>query len=162
MAAEMLQIPFGHTTVRRIAPAMPAHAYKTFGLAMPVRTHFRPATCDEAGCEAYKYGWVSTFDLGTDLGQAQYEHCKADRTRSFSIQRASLTLVKFTYPPGNRCFRAGDHRVPLERPARFYVADGDFRGNPRGTPVRVHSHAEHWCEEFAEHQDRLSTAIERG
>lgn len=158
----LIQVPYGHTQVSRLAPAMPAHAYKTYGVSMPVRTHWRQATCEEAGCEAYRHGWVSTFDLSTDLGQAQYEHCKNDRERSFSMQRASLTLAKFIYPPGNRCFRSGDHRVPLERPARFYVAGGDFRGNPRRVPVRVHSRAEDWVEDFSAHQDRIATAIQRG
>lgn len=162
MAGGLVQVPFGHTMVSRIEPAMPAHAYKTYGMSMPLRSHWRPATCEEVDCDDYRYGWVSTFDGATELGQRQIHYCEHDRSRTFSIQRPSLTLVKFVYPPGQRCFRAGDHRVPLERPARFYVSGGDWRGNPRGTPVRVHRTVEDWCEDFAEHQDRLATAIERG
>jgi hypothetical protein len=160
--AGMIQVPFGHTSVSCIQPLMPAHAYKTYGMAMPLATHWRPSTCEEAGCEHYRHGWVSTFDLATDLGVKQHDYCKADRTRSFHIQRAGLTLVKFVYKPGNRCFRSGDHRLPLERPARFTVRGGDFRGNPRGVPARVHSSATDWCEDFAEHQDRIAAAIQKG
>jgi hypothetical protein len=152
----------GAVKLNRIPPAGPADAYKTYGWSMPVSTHWRAATCEEVGCEAYRYGWVSSFDLSTDLGQRQFEHCKADKTRSFSIQRPAPTLVKFVYTPGNRCFQAADHRLPLGRPARFYVAGGDYRGNPRGDRTVVHSRAEDWAEDFAEHQDRLATAIERG
>jgi len=158
----MIETPYGHTRVSRVAPLQPAHAYKTYGVAMPLRTHWRPATCEEVGCEAWEKGWVSTFDLGTELGRKQYDYCRDDRTRSFSVQRPGLTLIKFVYKPGNRCFRSGDHRLPLGRPARFFVAEGDFRGNPRGIPVRVHRSGSDWAEDFAEHQDQLVTAIGRG
>lgn len=147
---------------RAIMPVGPPEAYKTYGMSMPLKTHWRPATCEEAGCEAYQFGWVSTFDLSTDLGKRQFEFCKDDRSRSFSIQRPSLNLVKFVYAPGNRCFQSGDHRLPLARPARFYVAGGDFRGNPRGVPAQVHQRPEDWADDFASHQDRLATAIQKG
>lgn len=155
-------VPFGQATVSRIDPVGPAHAYKTYGMSMPLRTHWRQVSCEEIGCEAYLHGWVSTFDVSTELGQRQFAFCRMDRTRSYSLQRPSVSLVKLVYAPGNTCFRRDEHRVPLQRPARFYVAGGDFRGNPRGIPLRVHQRAEDWCEDFAEHQDRLSAAIERG
>lgn len=162
MTAAMIEVPFGHTVVRRIAPVAGPQAYKTYGMSMPLKSHWRRATCEEVRCEAYVHGWVSTFDLATDMGLKQYEFCKDDRERSFSMQRVSVSLVKFVYKPGNRCFRSGDHRLPLERPARLYVAEGDFRGNPRRIPVRVHTRADDWVEDFSEHQDRLATAIQRG
>lgn len=158
----MIQVPYGNATVNRIEPAMGAENYKTYGMSMPLQTHWRPATCEEISCEHYRSGWVSTFDLGTDLGQQQYEFCKHDRTRSFTEQRPAMTLVKLVYAAGNTCFQRDDHKLPLERPARFYVAGGDFRGNPRGVPVRVHHSAADWCEDFAGHQDQLKTAIGRG
>lgn len=158
--AQMVRVPFGHTSVQRLLPAMPVQAYKTYGMSMPLSTHWRAATCEEVGCEAYRKGWVSTFDLSTDLGTKQYEHCKADKSRSWSMQRATLTLVKFVYKPGNRCFRSGDHRMPLERPALFTVRGGDWRAAT--TSVRTHVRAEDWVEDFSIHQDRLATAIERG
>ncbi len=162
MPVAMLEMPFGHTVVRRIAPNMGPEAYKTYGMSMPLSSHWRAATCEEVSCDAWIHGWVSTFDLSTDLGQRQFEFCKNDRERGFSMQRPGLSLVKFVYPPGNRCFRSSEHRLPLDRPARLYVAEGDFRGNPRRIPARVHTRAEHWVEDFSEHQDRLATAIQRG
>jgi hypothetical protein len=158
--AAMVQVPFGNTTVSRIAPAMPVQAYKTYGMSMPFKTHWRSATCDEVDCEAWRKGWVSTFDLGTELGRRQHDYCKADRGRSFSMQRATLTLVKFVYPPGNRCFRSDTHRLPLGRPARLFVAGGDWRGFT--SAPRAHVRAQDWVEDFAGHQDRLSAAIEKG
>ena len=146
----------------RIDPLMPAEAYKTYGWSMPLATHWRPATCEEAGCEHYRDGWVTTLDLSTELGQKQYAFCKGDRERRFTEQRPGAGTVKLAYGPGQPCFRRGDHKLPLGRPARFYVVEGDWRGNPRGVPARVHPRAELWCEDFAEHQDKLATAIERG
>lgn len=160
--AGMIQTPFGHTTVSRVEPLMAPEAYKTYGMSMPLRTHWRPATCEEVGCAAYRSGWVSTFDLSTELGQKQYAYCKDDRSRSFSMQQASMTLVKLVYKPGNKCFQASDHKLPLGRPGRFYVAEGDFRGNPRNIPVRVHRSADNWVEDFSEHQDKIATAIQKG
>lgn len=160
--AGVVQVPFGQTLVSRIAPAMPAASYKTYGMSMPLRTHWRPATCDEAGCEAYRHGWVTTTDLSTALGQRQAEYIRHDRSRRHQEQRTGPNEVKFVFGPGQRCFAASGHRVPLERPARFYVADGDWRGNPRGTPVRVHVRAEDWVDDFATHQDRIATAIQKG
>lgn len=162
MLSQMVSVPFGHARVNRLVPAMGAEAYKTYAMSMPLATHWRPATCDEIDCAAWTNGWVSTFDLGTDLGQQQYAYCKADGSRSFTEQRASLTLVKLVYAPGNRCFQAADHRAPLGRPPRFLVAEGDWRGNPRGIPARVHTRALDWVEDFSEHQDRLATAIQEG
>jgi len=160
--AGMVSVPFGHTRVNRIAPDAGPEHFKTYGASMPLATHWRRATCAEVDCDAYLNGWVSTFDLGTDLGQRQYDYCTHDRERRYSVQRVSMTVVKLLYGPGQRCFRSGDHRVPLERPARLYVAGGDWRGNPRRIPVRVHKRPEDWVEDFSEHQARVAAIKQRG
>lgn len=162
MAEAMVQVPYGQARISRLAPAMPPHAYKTYGMSLPLPTHWRNATCDEVDCEAYRGGWVTTVDLSTDLGQKQADYIRHDRSRQASEQRTGLSEAKFVYGPGQRCFAADDHRVPLDRAPRFVVAGGDWRGNPRGTPVQVHRNASEWCEDFAEHQDRLATAIRKG
>ena len=162
MAGQMVSVPFGHTRVSRIEPALPASAFKTYGWSMPLRTHWRPASCEEYGCADYQHGWVTTVDLSTDLGQRQYEYCSHDRTRSFHMQRVSETLAKFVYKPGSRCFAWEDHHVPLGRPGLFTVTGGDWRGNPRGVPQRRHARAEDWIDDFANHQDTIATAIRKG
>jgi hypothetical protein len=50
----------------------------------------------------------------------------------------------------------------LERPELYIVREGDWRGNPRGTPPRRHARAADWVDEAMEHQDRINTARERG
>lgn len=158
----MVTVPFGHARVRRYAPAAGPEHFKTYQWSSPISTHWRKATCEEVNCAPHRYGWVTTVDLSTDLGQRQYEFITHDPRRRPSMQRVSLTVVKFVYGPGFPCFNDNTHRQPLERPARLLVAEGDFRGNPRRIPVRVHSRAEDWIEDFSEHQDRLATATRKG
>lgn len=158
----MVQVPFGQAMVSRIEPGLPAHAYKTYGMAMPLKTHWRHARCDEYECDAYLYGWATEVDLSSDLGQAQAEYIRHDRTRRCREETTGPSTVRFVFGPGQRCFRASEHRVPLARPARYYVAGGDWRGNPRGVPARVHSRADDWVEDFATHQDMIATAIRKG
>ena len=148
--------------LNRIQPAMPADAYVTYGMSMPMGTHWRPATCEEADCQAYRSGWVTTVDTSTDLGKRQYDFITHDTSRRYSMQKTGPTEFKFVYGPGYPCFARDSHRVPLERPARFYVTDGDWRGNPRGTRPRVHQRAEDWVEDFSEHADRIATVLKRG
>lgn len=146
---------------RQIQPLMPAQSYKTYGMAMPLSSHFRRGTCEEVQCEPFLNGFVATFDLATDLGQKQYAYCKEDKDRSFSMQRVGLNIVKLVYKPGTPCFKRGEHRVPIGREPFFTVTGGDWRGNPRGTGMR-HNNGENWVDDFANHQDKLKTALERG
>lgn len=163
MPAAMIQVPFGNAMVSRVEPLMPSSAYKTYGMSMPIKTHWVPATCEQVDCQAYLKGWVSTFDLSTDLGKRQYHYCSYDdKTRKYTEERIGDSLVQLTYAPGNTCFASGDHKLPLGRPAIFTVKDGDWRGNPRRTDIRVHVSAEDWVEDFATHQDRLAAEIQKG
>lgn len=147
--------------VFRIEPNMPVHSYKTYGMSMPLSTHWVPATCEQVECAPFLNGWVTTIDLATELGKKQYDYLTHDKTRACKQERLPGTLVKFTYSPGNSCFSKGDHKLPLGRAASFYTRGGDWRGNPGGDR-RVHAKAEDWIEDFSENQDRLNDLIERG
>lgn len=127
---------------------------------MPLKTHFVDATCAEVDCEAYRFGWASTFDLSTDLGQKQADYCKNDKSRSFSIQRPGPNLIVFVYPPGNQCFRFGSHKRPLGRPPVLLAWRGDFRA--RLSEPQVHSSAENWVDQMQENLDAIRTVQERG
>jgi hypothetical protein len=149
----------------RLAPDAGPEHFKSYSARAPLATHWRPATCEEAECEHFLHGFVLSVDLSTDLGQKQYHYVtKEDKERSYSIQRISMDLVKVVYGPGNPCFEPyrSQHRVPIGRPPFYLVADGDFRGNPRGTPVRRHFCVEDWVDDFANHQDKVSTVMQRG
>ena len=148
--------------VFRVPPAMPASAYKTFQVSSPVSTHFRPASCEEAGCLAHAHGWATMCDESSDQGQRQAYYIRKQSGRLFVEARTELGITRFTFEAGQRCFASDDHRVPLERPELYIVREGDWRGNPRGIEPRFHARPADWVDEFANHQDRLATAIEQG
>ena len=58
MGRHMIAVPFGPhgQTVSRLAPLGDPRAYKTYGASMPLRTHWRAGTCEEAACEALCLG----------------------------------------------------------------------------------------------------------
>lgn len=136
----------------RIQPAMPVTAYRTFGIAKPLATHWRKATCEEADCAAYRNGWITRAQ-----NPEQADYIKRHSGRSF-IETAPGV---FQFRRGQICFAAADHVVPLEREGIYVARDGDWRGNPTGRK-RVHARPADWVDEFAEHQDRLKTLQERG
>lgn len=145
----------------RIAPSAPAGAYKTYQILAPAQTHYRPGTCVEVRCEAYLGGWRTVVDETTDLGQKQAHYIRHDRTRRHVEEQLLDGRTSFWFGPGQVCFRAGEHRVRLDRPEIYVVRGGDWRGNPGGQR-RQHANAADWVDDFAEHQDRLKTAVEKG
>jgi len=146
--------------LNRNPPGMPPENYKTFQIAAPINTHWRLATCEEAGCEAYQNGWRTTVDESSALGAFQADYIRHDKSRRHLEDKQPDGMTVFTFPAGQTCF-GGEHRVPLDREERFLITGGDWRGNPRGTP-RVELRSDQWVDDFACHQDRLKTAFERG
>lgn len=146
--------------LKRAQPLMPAANYKTYGAAQPLATHFRPGTCAEAECDAHRLGWTTTVDETTELGQQQAHYIRKDSGRAFKESRNEAGLTVFDFPAGQTCFRP--HHIPLEREAVFYVAGGDWRGNPRGIETYKHKRAEDWVSDFAEHQQALADRAQQG
>jgi hypothetical protein len=144
--------------INRATPVGPASAYKTYAIAMPSPTHFRPATCAEVQCGPHVYGWISRFDVADpeDAKRATYIRMKSGRR--FTVTETG-TLVEFLFPAGQECF--AEHRVPNGRPELYVVRDGDHRGNPRGTAAVRHN-ADTWQDDFASHLDRIKTAHDQG
>lgn len=159
----MVQVPFGHTMVSRLAPDLGPEHYMTFSMNMPVKTHWRPATCEEYECEDFLHGFVTTIDFSTELGQRQLHYLtKVDKDRRYHLQRTGPYEVKLIYGPGNPCFKRQDHRVPVGRPPFYLVSGGDWRGNPRGTAQYRHRRAEDWVDQFANHQIEIAETVKRG
>jgi hypothetical protein len=144
----------------RVPPALPAAAMKTYQIAAPLATHWRPATCAEAECLAYLHGWQTSVDETTELGQRQAYYIRHDKTRKHTERRAETGLTVFGFEAGQACF--AQHRAPNTRPERFLVTGGDFRGNPLGTPPRVHARPDDWVEDMAESLDEIRTRHEKG
>lgn len=175
---QMVPVPFGVNGVaNHILPAHPVQAFKSYVLASPVDTHFRPATCQEVECAGYTKGWVSAFD-GTDPEDVPKinwvrDFCDRQFTEHRGVRVPKLDggtavalddagpLTVFVFPPGQMCFEAADHRMTLEREPLYVVRDGDWRGNPTGR-VREHANGDDFVDDFGEHQDKLADQAARG
>lgn len=157
MSGQMIPEAWGNGAVRmRIEPAMPPGAYRSFSIIAPIATHFRPATCAEARCEHYEHGWTTTVE--TAGPQAYY--IRHDSGRKFTEEALSLSVVRFTFEPGQRCFASADHKLRVDRPEIYIARAGDWRGTD-GDAYR-HAGSADWVDEFAGYQDRLATAVNRG
>lgn len=144
----------------RITPILPSSALKTYQIVAPKQTHTRAATCAEVQCPAYLNGWVTRVPAGSP--QEQFIRSGAN-TRTFNettgVKDLGAGVVEFMFNPGQRCFRAEEHRISLEREPLYLVRDGDFRGF---TGRRQHARAADWVDDFATHQDGVARLRERG
>ena len=138
---------------------LPVTAYTTYQIAAPLSTHWRPATCAEVGCGAYRHGWRTPVDPTTDKGAAQAYYIRSVSGRRFVEDRDESGRLVFTFEPGQQCFT--QHQQPLEREPIYLRRGGDWRGNPTGEQL-VHRRPEHWVEDFTEHQQRLVDRINQG
>lgn len=141
----------------RLEPNMPAHAYQTFQISMPLESHWRRATCAEVDCPQYLNGWRVRLEplSEEDRWAIHRSGLKYDR---LDVAEGETWLI---FEAGQPCFASSEHRAPIGRPELFIVKGGDWRGNPRGD-VRQHKRAEDWVDQFANHQDRLKQAIDQG
>jgi hypothetical protein len=134
--------------------------YKTYRISLPTATHWVEVSCEDAECPHYASGWKTLVDERTELGAKQAHYIRRDSGRSFTEERTPIGGTAFVFRPGQPCFTK--HRVRGERPEIFLVHGGDYRGNPLRTPTLVHKRAQDWVEDFALHQDRVKTILERG
>jgi hypothetical protein len=133
---------------------MAPEAYKTYGFSAPLSTHWRAGTCEEAACPHHLHGWETRVDLSTEQGQYLAGYIRTRSGRQFE----EVEPGAFRFPPGQDCFRSGEHRVRVERPELFMVRNGDWRRAER--PQQLDPQV--WLDDFREHQDRLATRLARG
>lgn len=144
----------------RIEPRMPAGMLKTYEISAPKSTHFRDATCAEVDCEYQREGWQSVIDESTELGRAQAHYIRNKSGRRFTEDRNHAPGVTvFRFEAGQTCFN--QHEKRLDRPELYIVRGGDHRGNPVGDH-RQHASAGDWVDDFANHQDKLATELNKG
>jgi hypothetical protein len=143
----------------RIQPRMGPEAYKTYAVVSPLGSHFRPATCEEVGCQHFLNGWRTRIEgLPADM-----LHAARTAGRKFTEQRVAEGETWLVFEAGQRCFRASEHRTRIsDRPPLYVVKDGDHRGNPRGTKPRVHMSPDNWLDDFATHQQAIADEIKKG
>jgi hypothetical protein len=134
---------------------LPSAAYTTYQIAAPRATHYRPATCEEYGCLKWRNGWRVHVQALT----AEQLHAVTTSGYRYQPVEVDPEHTYFDFEAGQPCFHAGDHQVPVGKPALFVVRHGDHR---RSTVERVHTRPEDWRDQFAEHTDRWATAVQRG
>lgn len=144
--------------INRPAPGLPASARRTFSILMPTESHWRKATCKEVDCPRYLKGWKARVEVMTPE-QIHIIKAAKYRYRELSVKPGETWWL---FDAGQTCFRAADHMIQLGKPELFVVRDGDWRGNPRGTPTIRHKRPELWVEQFSEHQAKLAKARQAG
>lgn len=138
---------------------LPVQAVKTYQVMAPEVSHWRTATCAEVECPAYMQGWRVRLATLTPAQRYAIE----TSGRRYSLLDLGEGQQWWTFPAGQRCFRSSEHRLPVGRPTLYVVRDGDpWRGNPRGTPPRIHTDPKYWAEDFANHQQLLYERWKRG
>jgi hypothetical protein len=137
-----------------IIPALPSQHFKTYEIIAPLQTHFRPATCEEVECEAWRNGWKTLVAHDSEAALYIRSGASGRRFDEVGFGREPGALVQFLFAPGQKCFAADRHRVPLEREPLYVARGGDARGNPM-RERRVHTRASDWQEDFAGHLDRV-------
>lgn len=144
--------------LNRIEPAIGPEHVKTYAIVRKDGIHVRPATCAEVECEQWKNGWITRVPTGSDLDAylASRKH-----GRVFDSLDTGRGERSYMFRPGQSCFRESTHRLPIEREPLFVVRDGDWRGNPRGTPAVQRSAAD-WTDDFANHQQHIADIRQRG
>lgn len=137
-------------------PELPASAFQSFAIKRP-RTpgYWRTATCEEAGCVAWRDGWETRIDLATELGQTQAAYIVKRSKRSFYQDREGDVIV-FVFTPGQRCFR--EHKVPIERDPLFIVRPD----NARPDRTRRHTRGADWVENMQEEFGKIAEDRKRG
>lgn len=149
----------------RFDPAGPASSYETFGIQRPRSPEaWVPATCEDVGCEAWRNGWVTRVPKVDSGGLSAAMQSAIRQGRLPAAVMDEPDALAYTFAPGTPCFRASTHRklARPDIPDLFVVRGGDWRGNPRGTPTRVHKRPEDWAEHLHESTDAVAARLERG
>lgn len=141
--------------VMRLAPLMPVGGMQTYQVAMPLETHWRAASCAEVECEHHLKGWSTTVLVDS----AEERLIKSSGRKWSSVERQPDGFVRYMFPPGQVCFGASRHRVQLDRPGVFLLAEGDWRW--KGAR-RVFDRPDQWVDHFANHQDKIAERVNRG
>lgn len=144
--------------INRVAPALPAKAMKTYSVVRPgTPSYWRPASCEEIGCEQARDGWQVPVAAVTEQ---HYRDLLAGGWRWTRVDLPGGGYLDF--PGGQRCLAFSQHRIAVEREPLYVVRDGDWRGNPRGTRPRYHRSGRDWVDDFGEHQATLADRLAQG
>lgn len=146
--------------INRMPPRMGTRSYLTFAARTPLATHSRKATCAEVGCKAWTEGMTIPL-TGIDPALEHTARHSGRHFREVDGVMYGLGVGRYlVFAPGQPCFVSHKHRVSLERAAFYFVGRGDYRSFDiqRATP----RNEQDWVDQFANHQQQLREAQERG
>lgn len=141
----------------RPTPKMATTNYKTFRVMSPISTHFRPATCEEFKCKAFNEGWTYRK---ADLERENLLYAVTHAGKRYR-EMAAEDGVHLVFEPGQSCFQAPTHRVPLDRPEFYFAGRGDWRSFSH-RKAQVFTRPDDWVDSFATHLDWLNNEIQKG
>lgn len=143
--------------MNRIPPQGKVQDYKTYQIAAPLKTHWRPATCAEVNCPQHEKGWqVRVENLTPEM-----LHAARTSGRKYIELHVAEGETWLVFEAGQACFRAAMHRTKLDRQEIYIARDGDWRGNPTGRVLK-HTRPDHWCEDMNENNQRIIQIQQRG
>lgn len=148
-------------------------AYTDYRITQRDRENFRPATCAEVECDAFRNGWLTI--VGAALAD-QVRVIARDTGRAFTERPTAGGLVEFAFPAGQEGFRGGehDHKVRVDSVQHYTKASGKpgWRVNPLNGRTewvfvgdgssRQQLSAQSWVDDFGENQERLAAEQQRG
>lgn len=141
--------------LNRIMPILPVKAMQTYRISRPIATHTRPATCREVDCPQYVHGWLTVLPLGHPMVATLRRAATAAADLGDGIKRRCVVdpesgdgMIAFRFEAGQACWKAYEHRAPLDRPENYLVRGGDWRGSTG--LIRRHDRPEHWVEDMSE------------
>lgn len=105
---------------------------------------------------AYQEGWTyKKADLDERLLYVVTHARKRYRETEFQNE------TYLVFEPGQSCFQASTHVVPLDRPEFYFAGRGDYRSFSTKKAAKF-DRPEHWTESFSEHLDHIRTEINKG
>lgn len=143
----------------RIQPLGPVHGYRTFGQRVTRRVQ---ATCAEVGCGAYAKGWVTTVLPASEDMATLLAACRGEidgHRRTYTMLALPDGFVRYTFEPGQPCFKASTHRMPMA--VVNYHRVGDWRNAGHPGDVVTHPDTQSWVDEFGAHQQKIAEQRQR-
>jgi len=120
----------------------------------PDRSRWVQASCADVGCPEHLHGWATVLDESTPDGARMAAVVRSLRDRQHVETRDPSGLTRFTFAPGQKCFRASEHVVA---PALYRIGAQGAGGRPVGV---VEVDGPQWVDRFAEHSARVSQITE--
>ncbi len=153
MAGEPFLFPL-ESNNNRPAPVAGPGAYQTF----TARAYWRRATCAEVNCTHHTEGWTTVLPP-TPQGREQADYIRYHSGRRFIETTTDQGWVQFSFPPGQTCFSAAEHKIAAEEEPVGLLIPGDHRATTG--PAHRYDRLDQMVDDFKSHTDQIAAARDR-